>query len=280
MQQPIVRVQTHILGDLEALLRDVSNAKWTDEELYRSINRAIEGWSGRVSFPAAVYVTTNAETYEYDLSHYVPSPASVQQKPTGAETWEEVAGWEVYPHYTLSTLRLRSPQAGQVRVIYAAGNGPVPLVPAGMTLVSDLTANNITSTGINNNNKYPVGRTGYVLIRDEWIQYLSSTLANSDTTLHNLQRGALGGAAVDHPASTLVYWGVAAPNVGLFEQLLNQAAAHAHGYMLSGSPARETEHHQWAMRWHQQRADEFWLTYSPAWSTRLLIPAIQRTIYA
>ena len=49
IMQPVVRSQTQLLTDLEAQLRDTANAKWTDEELYRAINRGVRGWGMWIS---------------------------------------------------------------------------------------------------------------------------------------------------------------------------------------------------------------------------------------
>jgi len=282
--QPVVRSQTQLLADLEAQLRDTGNAKWTDEELYRAINRGIRGWDSRVSFPAFYTFTTSSDVVEYSLPFYMNTPLVIQELPTNANGWINLMAWQMYPSAMGSTIRLRSPRDGQVRVIYRAHNGPVPLVTATTTLVSDLPADHDVFTVINNNAKYPVGRSGYVLIGDEWIQYSGSTYANSDTNIHNLERGVLtvtghGGDAALHTASSVVYWGVAAPEERLFDQLLNQAAAQAHSFMMTNSPARETEHHQWAMRWHQQMADEFWQTYTPQGNGRIIAPGVERTVY-
>ena len=278
IMQPVVRSQTQLLADLEAQLRDTGNAKWTDEELYRAINRGIRGWDSRVSFPAFYTFTTSADVTEYSLPFYMNMPLVIQEQPANANGWIDLMAWQMYPSATGSTIRLRSPRDGQVRIIYRAHNGSVPLVPAGMTLVATIAADD-TSVAINNNNAYPLGRTGYILMGEEWVQYSGISTASADTTLSNLERGALGSGAASHAGSSAAVWGVAAPEERLFDQLINQAAAQAHSFMLINSPARETEHHQWAMRWHQQQADEFWATYTPQGGGRIIAPGVERTVY-
>ena len=279
IMQPVVRSQTQLLADLEAQLRDTANAKWTDEELYRAINRGVRGWDSRVSFPAFYTFTTSADVTEYSLPFYMNMPLVIQEQPANANGWIDLMAWQMYPSATGSTIRLRSPRDGQVRIIYRAHNGSVPLVPAGMTLVATIAADD-TSVAINNNNAYPLGRTGYILMGEEWVQYSGISTASADTTLSNLERGALGSGAASHAGSSAAVWGVAAPEERLFDQLINQAAAQAHSFMLINSPARETEHHQWAMRWHQQQADEFWQTYTPQGGGRIIAPGVERTVYA
>lgn len=278
IMQPVVRSQTQLLGDLEAQLRDTANAKWTDDELYRAINRGVRGWDSRVSFPAFYTFTTSADVTEYSLPFYMNMPLVIQEQPANANGWIDLMAWQMYPSATGSTIRLRSPRDGQVRIIYRAHNGSVPLVPAGMTLVATIAADD-TSVAINNNNAYPLGRTGYILMGEEWVQYSGISTASADTTLSNLERGALGSGAASHAGSSAAVWGVAAPEERLFDQLINQAAAQAHSFMLINSPARETEHHQWAMRWHQQQADEFWATYTPQGGGRIIAPGVERTVY-
>ena len=278
IMQPVVRSQTQLLADLEAQLRDTGNVKWTDEELYRAINRGVRGWDSRVSFPAFYTFTTSADVTEYSLPFYMNMPLVIQEQPANANGWIDLMAWQMYPSATGSTIRLRSPRDGQVRIIYRAHNGSVPLVPAGMTLVATIAADD-TSVAINNNNAYPLGRTGYILMGEEWVQYSGISTASADTTLSNLERGALGSGAASHAGSSAAVWGVAAPEERLFDQLINQAAAQAHSFMLINSPARETEHHQWAMRWHQQQADEFWATYTPQGGGRIIAPGVERTVY-
>ncbi len=278
IMQPVVRSQTQLLGDLEAQLRDTANAKWTDEELYRAINRGVRGWDSRVSFPAFYTFTTSADVTEYSLPFYMNMPLVIQEQPSNANGWIDLMAWQMYPSATGSTIRLRSPRDGQVRIIYRAHNGSVPLVPAGMTLVATIAADD-TSVAINNNNAYPLGRTGYILMGEEWVQYSGISTASADTTLSNLERGALGSGAASHAGSSAAVWGVAAPEERLFDQLINQAAAQAHSFMLVNSPARETEHHQWAMRWHQQQADEFWQSYTPPGGGRIIAPGVEGTVY-
>ncbi len=280
IMQPVVRSQTQLLADLEAQLRDTGNAKWTDEELYRAINRGVRGWDSRVSFPAFYTFTTSADVVEYSLPFYMNTPLVIQEQPSNANGWIDLMAWQMYPSATGSTIRLRTPRDGQVRVIYRARNGSVPLLPSTMTLVSDLPADHTAYTQVNNNNKYGVGRTGFVLIEEEWIRYTGIGTQTADLFLSNLTRGDQDTVAALHTAAKTVTWGVAAPEERLFDQLINQAAAQAHSFMLINSPARETEHHQWAMRWHQQQADEFWATYTPPGGGRIIAPGVERTVYA
>lgn len=276
---PILRRQTVLLGDLRASLRDDGATRWTDPELYRCINRAIDGWVGRVSYPSVYTFTFAAGVYEYTLPFYIANTRwYVQEQPTSTLWWRDVVmGIDIYPNGEGGmTLRYERPFSGEARVVYWSENGRVPLSGANITLDGSITSSATTLT-VNNPGQFDVGRRGYVFIQDpdhlssEYIGYNSKAGLVSNLQLAGLERGANETVPWSHSDEDPVEWCVAVPDGSLWQQLLYQAQSYAHALLLSGAPAQETEHHQYQMQWYQQQADDFWKRWSPMVGPRVRI---------
>lgn len=122
-----------------------------------------------------------------------------------------------------------------------------------------------------------MGRRGYIFIQDtgntssEYIGYNSKAGLVANLQLSGLERGVNESIAWSHNDLDPIEWCVAVPDGSLWQQLLYQAQSYAHALLLSGAPARETEHHQYQMQWYQQQADEFWKRWSPMGGPRIRI---------
>ena len=270
---PHLRKQSSLLANLRAQLREPSASKWTDAELYNCMNRALDTWVGRVSFPA-VYTITNgwvASTYEYSLPWYIGTAIRPQEKPSGDDEWRDVIGWELWPGAASdggNVLHIQAPETSSARVIFYAQNGSMPTEITTHTTTGVLTSST-TSVTVNNAAETDVGTVGYIYcedtgpVREEWMQYAGPTVSGDDVTLPNLVRGLQGTTASAKASGVVVQWGVAAPRVDLFQQLIYASATFAHALFLSSAPANETEHHQWQMRFFDEKADMFWRRWTP-----------------
>ena len=275
---PILRTQTEILSQLESLTFDTGNERWTEARFYEAVNMALMDWEGRVRVP---FVYTLADgfvdgTYEYTLPTYIDSK-TVQ--PQGRllrydpllsslsleqETWSDINGFEVEPSATGGqTLRLHYNTENDARLMWWAGNGPVPTSAVVLSAGIDSDDTSLTLT-----TKPTVGAVGYVKVESEWIQYAGVTEAATTLTLTNLVRGVAGTTAASHLSAVACVWGVAMDRGGLWSQLLDQTRAHLMEFWLSNPASREVGQYEKQMVFFQQRADAFWRKYAPARAPR------------
>lgn len=288
--QPYLRSQVQILADVEAMFRDTSNARWSDAEIYRAVNRALLTWYDRVAI--AHYYTISggysAGTYGYSLPAYVRPPVTAEAK-----------RWVPYDDYTLDTqtaftyvevpsivepdgsgglvLRLvQPPRTLDGRVRWRMPNGPLPTTLP--TLNADMTSSDTTLTM---SGAIDVEDAGYVKIDAEWVAYAGVTRGTSTTTLNNLLRGLNGTTAATHDGTgdpDDVVWGVAVDTLGLYEQLYNQVGSYLHEYFLTDGSEKERLNHEKMMGYLQQKADGFWKRYQPKMRPNKLMLS-QRMVY-
>src|SRR4051812_46502842 len=80
MIQPILRSQSDILSLVNDATLNTSHNRWTDVQVYASLNRALAGWYGRVLVPFYYTISggfVNTET-DYTLPDYMEGPLDVQ----------------------------------------------------------------------------------------------------------------------------------------------------------------------------------------------------------
>lgn len=272
---PFLETQVDVLTQVRQRIRDTANRRWTQTEVYNAINDGLRKWQTRVLIPFVYTLTDGLDfaTYTYALPWYVVPPLNVEfrrliyldglqvQFSDVEYTYQEVPAWRLEPDGSGGqVLRLEiSPFDADARVIWWAVNGPVPLtVP---TLSANITTTTATTCTIA---ATPIiGNAGYVKIDSEWMQYSGYTQTSSTTTLQNLVRGVNGTTAATHTSATSVYWGIAAHRLDLFTQLYEEVLAGLHNLFLQDASPKETEHHTFQVRYHQQIADEYWKMYVP-----------------
>lgn len=270
--QPYLRSQDDLLADLRALMRDPAGQRWSDEEIYRAINRALLSWHGRVAVNH--YYTLpggySSATYAYSLPGYIRPPVVAEVKrwiPYTEYTLDvqTTFTWQELPSFTepdgaggLILRLVQPPRNLDGRVRWRLPNGPVPLALAELGESCALTADSLTLTG-----DVDIADAGYVKCENEWMAYAGVT-RGSATVLQNLLRGLYGTTAAAHNDGEKVAWGVAVDSLGLFQQLYDQTAAHLHELYLTDGNEKERMNHEKMMGFHQQRADEFWRRYLPA----------------
>ncbi len=279
---PHLRTQLTLLGDIEIRLRDTSNARWSDAELYASLSDACLRWSGRVSIPF-IYTISGGwveGTYEYTLPEYMGKRIQPQRRivhtygvddeESNEYVWADVLGWSIEPDSSGGhVLRLENNEGidgavSDARILWWGEQGPLPsTIPTVQTTINSTDTSLILSAIVN------VGPSGYVYVGTEWIQYSGFTDNGTYTTLTNLVRAINGSTAASHNSAVSVYFGVALPELRLTENLYHQAMANAHAYGLTDVNETERTRYEWNMRYYQQLADEFWMRWTPTVSPRM-----------
>lgn len=271
---PVLRSQTTLLDDIRRAMRDTDRKRWTDAEIYDSINAALREWEGRVQIPHYYNIDFSSGTYEYTLPTYIDAAQmDVQIKRTvwglNTETgdeWEDVytdlTAWHVIPSATggVTLLIDNAVNTQDGRIIWWGHNGSIAttacvsnaeLVANGTSLVLSVVVPNI-------------GRAGFLKVGQEWMAYAGVSDDGTKTTLNNLVRGLEGSTAAIHAAGATVAFGVAAPNENLFQVLFDQVARDLHRLFLTNGAPNESEHHERLMGYHEQRVQAFWRMWVPA----------------
>lgn len=258
---------------------DSSNERWSDANIYAAANLALSQWQGRVFVPYVYTIAGGwvAGTHEYDLPDFIDGPITPQQKHyindwyrfTGvsdnALTWTDVLEHTVEATAT-GGQRLRfsyQPYEDEGRVLWWGYNGPLPTALPVTDASIDADDTSVTLT-----TKPVIGRSGYIKIDSEWMQYAGVTEGATTLTLTNLVRGVLGTTAASHSPGSSVTWGVAMDDNGLLRQLIDQTRAHLMEMWLSNPSSREVAHYEKQMVFYQQRADAFWRRYVSSRPTR------------
>lgn len=270
MQPLHAMTQSELLAIIEARIRDASNARWTDSEIYQAINQGIRKWGDKVVIPFVYSLSSSSSDREYQLPYYVHGIIDPQFKATNSDIWQDFPGaCTIVDDGTGSRLLQLAfyPKNSSARIVYWARNSPV-FVPSGLTLptVSGTLQANETSLTISSV-QAGIADTGYVKIDQEWIGYAGRVAGATTTTLNNLIRGCFGTTAASH-SSSIINMGIVVHRDDLYEQLIAQTLANLHSLYLSDASTTEKEKHQWAMRYFQQQADEFWRTYKHPRPTR------------
>ncbi len=280
---PHLRPQNTIQSELEARLRDTSNARWTDAELYRSINDAILRWSGRVSLPFVYTITGGGVngTVEYSLPDYMGKRIQPQRRvyasyvneddETYEFVWADVQGYSVEPDGAGGQkLRLQWDEGAlgttsDARILWWGEQGTIPVtIPTVQTTINSTATSLILSAIVD------IGQSGYVYVDKEWIEYSGFSDNGTYTTLTNLVRGINNTTAASHTQSSAsVYFGIAMPELRLLENLYFQSMANAYAYGLTDSNETERTRYEWNMRYYQQLADEFWMRWMPTVSPQM-----------
>lgn len=258
---------------------DSSNERWTDANIYAACNLALSQWQGRVFVPYVYTIAGGwvAGTHEYDLPDFIEGPITPQQKHyindwyrfTGvsdnALTWTDVLEHTVEATAT-GGQRLRfsyQPYEDEGRILWWGHNGPCPTALPVTSASIDADDTSVTLT-----TKPVIGRSGYIKIDSEWMQYAGVTEGATTLTLTNLVRGVLGTTATTHSPGSSVTWGVAMDDNGLLRQLIDQTRAHLMEMWLSNPSSREVAHYEKQMVFYQKRADAFWRRYVSSRPTR------------
>lgn len=286
---PIIRDQRTLIEGIKKRLRDPGQERWEDGEAYRALNDSVAMWAGRVSSPYIYTITGGLlpNVQEYTIPDYVTGPLEVQRKShrywaqyevllaDADYVWATLNGWELERASDGDGQTLRIPVTTSVfsrtteeaRVIWQAENG---LVPDEIMVLDDAIGASAATLDIADMPE--VSKFGYLKIDNELIQYSDYTIDSAGlATLTGLVRGVSNTTAAAHSADAEVYFCIAAPDASLFQQLQFQMMASLNSLYITESSATETQHYQWAMRWYQQKADEFWEGFIPLMETKMVL---------
>lgn len=279
-----LRTGNEILEETRALMRDNSSQRWSVVEGQRALNLALGAWSERVWVPVAYEVPGGwvAEQREYVLPDWMPLPITPQFKravpglpytvTTEREEWADLGYFAIEADGTgRRVLRWEVPPAsGPGRILWQYRNTSVPVGATAITVQSDVgSVIHFTNPSLN-----PLPRMGLVYFPaggsdEEWVLH---TAATSPGSIWRLTRCFAGSAVVapTHTPGKAAQWGVAAPRMDLFGQLVRQIAANLHELFLhqvsNSSPSARATHQQMVSYYRQQEA-EYWSTYSDYTST-------------
>ena len=269
-----LRSQLDLLNAIAQHLRDPSNYRWSETEIYGALNDALRSWGTRLSVPAiytpganwpntvqAIDVPAGIDPTAVTVQiRYLP----VENSDTVVDDWYDMQGWRIEPTATFGNqLRIKFQPETEYRLLYWITNGPVPVtVPTLGTELSDsATSLTLTTTA-------DVADSGFILIDNEWISYRGVERAATTLTVQNLTRGLLTSTAASHLALAPVYWGVATTRQDLFGQLQDQARALLHELLLIAASPQSRDVHERMVSYYQARADNFWRRHWPARPTR------------
>lgn len=276
---PILYTQSAILTEVNDSLRNTAS-RWSDAEVYASINRALVDWSTRVKVPF-VYTLSDgfdATTLEYDLPDYIdgqitPQALRYQEYPylTVPELipdWYDLMSYSVQPTETGGQkLRLNNFMYSQSgRIVWWAVNGSVPVTLPVLSAGIDSDDTSLVLT-----TRPMVGRNGFVCVDTEWMQYSGVTVGSTTLTLNNLVRGIYDTTAASHLSAASVTWGIAMDTPRLYNQLLDSARGYLMEYFLFDGATMANEQYQSNWTVFRSQADKFWRTYTPSRVPRMMV---------
>lgn len=278
-----LRDQATILADVKARLRNATNARWPNAEIYGAVNDALTTWHGRVSVPVIYTIPggySNGQS-EYILPSYIDARTIVPQMRrtvpwvtwgqldvNDTQVWVDVPGWTVAPnedgdwvlHFDVP------PYSVEGRILWYMANGSVPATPPTTSGSTDAAATSVVLGSV-----VDCWDSGFVRAGNEWIQYAGVTRA-STTTLVNCLRGLdYGVAAATISSGTTINWGVVMPRLGLYRVLIDQVALYLHELYLTDAATKETQIHQQMVGFYQARIDKFWKNWIPLRRPRVIL---------
>ncbi|MBP8291372.1 MAG: hypothetical protein KAX65_01290 [Caldilineaceae bacterium] len=264
-----LRNQYDLLNNVESHMRDTSNYRWSEIEIYGALNDAVRSWHGRVSVPATYAPGTNwpDDVHVIDVPvgidpetaviqiRYLPVENSVDQ----VDTWYDVNGWRTEPTEAFGgQLRVNFQPTSEYRLLYWFANGTMPTTAP--TLGSELSD---VATSVTLTTTADVGESGFLQIENEWIHYRGIERGATTLTCQNLTRGLLTSIAATHATSTPVYWCVGTTRQDLYNQLLDQARAFLHELTLIAAAPQSRDVHERMVSYYQARADAYWRKHTP-----------------
>jgi hypothetical protein len=272
MLVPILRSQSEIHSELEGFIEDTANERWTDAQYVRALNMALSTWQGRVMVPYLYSISGgwNSTTYDFSLPDYVTGPIDPQilrtydwpdnlTITTDLSTWVDMEGYSLEANGTGGqTLRLHwPPYASDGRIKWWGHNGPVPVTaPVTSAQIS------ASDTSVTLTTKPVIGRSGYIKIDSEWMQYAGVTEGATTLTLSNLVRGVQGTTAAVHIIGSSVVWGVAMDRGELLNQLYDQCRMFLWEMKIANPGSAQADHINKLVRLYEERSYRFWARYT------------------
>lgn len=275
------RSVAQMIADLSQRMRDPLFARWNEAEVRNAINDSLRTWNGRVRLPMVYTLTDGWSTgsYSVTLPDYVSEPLTPQfQAPAiyglaanndsvadSDRVWSDMPAFAVDPDGAGGrTLRVDRLVDAPGRVLYWVEQGDLPTGDGAISGSHTATVTTLTLASLESTTP----THGAVLLNgSEWAFYAGVDWDNNQ--LLNVQRGVSGGASSLSNGAT-VQWGIAAPEMRLFNQLYDQAISYLHSLFLTDASNQERSQHERLIMFHQQRADMFWRTWTPKRNPRLI----------
>ena len=272
MNEPYIRSQSDLLAELNVLVRDGSNTRWTAAEKYAALNQVLMTWAELVKLEHIYTISGGwqAATYEYALPSYVRPPIYpelLRRVPDIAYTvlgvttkWQDVPGWELVSDGNGGqVIRLSAPpRTLDGQVAFYSPNSRVPTtIPVTSGSTSSTATTMLISTAID------IDDVGYIKCESEYIAYYGVTRGASTTTLNNLIRGLNGSTAATHAGGSSVYWCVGVDDLRLWRLLFDQWKSSLAELFLQDGGTHERAAYQQNLGFYSQLAANFWAGYSP-----------------
>lgn len=276
-----VRTQTDLANELEVLLDDTANNRWSVAQHYSAINHGIMDWGRRVLVPYLYEISGGfvEGTLTYTLPAYMDGfirpqqymPVTPMYEPTGQEVdsvWNDVDFWNIYPSSSggRNLVLNYDPMSVAARIIWYAPNSMVPITATLPVTSAEILAG---ATSVTLTTKPTIGKAGYIKIDAEWMSYAGVTEAATTLTLTNLVRGLFGTTAATHTVGSTVTWGVAVHRTDLYAQMQMRCLVYLMALKLNNAAPTERMNYRDQMLYYEQKAQDFWRGYSPMWQPRL-----------
>ena len=271
-----LRDSNELTSTIRRTMRDVSNARWSESELYDAINESLSEWAGRVSFPCTYSLGTLTDTTYYALPYYIKgdvTPQFLDQATynastetvtlTGDEVWKRLPLYDI-DYNDSGTLSVEVPGNSyytSARVVYWVLNGPLPRPDN--TVSTDWASDDTSLVVAMSDSPQSVPEVGYVHVNREWIFYAGTSYGSGTVTLQNTVRAQDNTTAAAHTTGDYVYWGIAIHDLRLLSLLQTQVRYKLHSMFLTDASPHEDEKHTWLRRDGIQQVNDFWRTYVP-----------------
>lgn len=269
------------MADLRQRMRDLLNSRWSEGEIRNAINDALRQWNGRVKLPMVFTLADGWSTgsYSVTLPDYVCAPMTPQfQSPAiyglaanndsvadSDRVWSDMPAFVVEPDGAGGrTLRVDRLIDAPGRILYWVEQGDLPAGNGEISGSHSATATTLTLASLESTTPT---HGAVQLGGSEWAFYAGVDWDNNQ--LLNVQRAVSGGAS-SLSNGDAVGWGIAAPEMRLFNQLYDQAISYLHSLFLTDASNQERSQHERLIMFHQQRADLFWRTWTPKRNPRLI----------
>lgn len=274
MNAPILRTQSDILSLANNLTLNTAHNRWTDVQVYAAMNMALAYWYKRVQVPFFYTVPGGFinTSLEYTLPDYMEGPMDVQSLryqdyPYLVTTLDGLPMWFDIDNYSIEanatggrTLRLGSYYySSEARILWYGYNGPVPTTIPTLNAGIDADDTTLTLASIPT-----VGRSGYIKIGSEWMQYAGTAEGAITLTLSNLVRGVNGTTAASHLTAASVEWGVSMDRGDLLNALLDSTRRYMMELKLMEDSTIANDVYKNQLNYYEGRDKVFWRAYAPS----------------
>lgn len=273
MISPILRTQSEVLSLVNNLTSNTAHNRWTDVQVYASMNMALTYWRNRVQVPYLYTITDGFTdtTQEYALPDYIEGSMDVQALNyqnypylyplIDSTNWYDIQAYRVEPNATGGrTLRLADYMYSTGgRIIWYGYNGPVPETIPTLNAGIDADDTTLTLAAVPT-----VGRSGYIKIGSEWMQYSGTAEGSSTLTLSNLIRGVNGTTAASHLSAASVSWGIAMDRGDLLNALLDSTRRYMMELKLMEDSTIANDVYKNQLNYYEGRDKLFWRSYAPS----------------